>query len=734
MLPPPAPPRPRRAPGTLEPTGLAPALVLLGFGVTALCAVAALLIWGSRTAPLPTAVLPVVAPSYAPPATSAPASIRGAIWDDACDEHRPSTPACVVDNLGRYRANGNWDPSEDAVGGLLVTLGLGQCPAATSVTALTGADGRYHFGGLPPGTYCVAVDPAQPQNRGLGRGTWSWPTAGAGVMAQVTVSAAGGEEAATVNFGWDHQEPPRTPPPTLAPGPPLDPPTVTPGCSNHAAFMADVTIPAGAVLPASAPFTKTWRVLNTGSCTWGLGYALLFAAGEAMSGTLTVPLSATVAPGSTLDLSVGLVAPDTLGPHTGDWRLRDNEGQPFGTGPNADIPLKVSIQVSLALTPTPAPLVWQASFFANRDLAGAPVLTRSDAAPSFDWGLESPGPGVPADDFSARWTGAPVLEDGVYRFSLTMDDGARLFVDGELVIDEWHDANRHEVNVERALLAGAHPVRLEYYDRINEAVALLRWERVAAYPYWRGEYWANTTLGGSPLVTRNDIGLDFTWGSGGPGANLPADNFSARWTQASQFDGGAYRFHVTVDDGARLWVDDQLVVDTWPGGGVREVTGDIGLTTGPHTVRVEFVEYGGEARLAVRWEKIAGLAYPDWKAEYWSNPNLQGAPVLARNDPQPDFNWGLGAPGAGVPADNFSARWTRTLNLTPGTYRFQAVADDGVRVTVGPLRIIDEWHPSDGATEYRGEVGLTAPVVVVIEFFDNTLTARIKVTWERLGP
>ena len=69
-----------------------------------------------------------------------------------------------------------------------------------------------------------------------------------------------------------------------------------------------------------------------------------------------------------------------------------------------------------------------------------------------------------------------------------------------------------------------------------------------------------------------------------------------------------------------------------------------------------------------------------WRGEYFNNPNLQGAPVLVRNDPSINFNWGAGSPAPNIPVDYFSARWTRSLMFDGGMYRFSAQADDGVRV------------------------------------------------------
>ena len=71
---------------------------------------------------------------------------------------------------------------------------------------------------------------------------------------------------------------------------------------------------------------------------------------------------------------------------------------------------------------------------------------------------------------------------------------------------------------------------------------------------WFGEYFANRTLSGGPTVSRYDDAVNFDWGAGSPDEDLPADNFSVRWTRDEWFVGGTFRFTVLADDGVRLWV------------------------------------------------------------------------------------------------------------------------------------------------------------------------------------
>ncbi len=139
-----------------------------------------------------------------------------------------------------------------------------------------------------------------------------------------------------------------TPLPTLTPTPtPFpSPPPVTPAPCNRAAFVADVTVPDGAVFSPNAAFTKTWEVKNTGACTWTKDYALVFYGGQQMNGPTEVKLSNPVAPGQTVRLTVNLVAPPWAGMYRGEWILRTPKGELFGVGPLGTTPLWVTINTA----------------------------------------------------------------------------------------------------------------------------------------------------------------------------------------------------------------------------------------------------------------------------------------------------------------------------------------------------------------------------------------------------
>ncbi|GAB4423286.1 MAG: hypothetical protein Kow00106_20330 [Anaerolineae bacterium] len=265
---------------------------------------------------------------------------------------------------------------------------------------------------------------------------------------------------------------------------------------------------------------------------------------------------------------------------------------------------------------------------------------------------------------------------------------------------------------------------------------------------WNAQYFNNPTLSGSPVVTRIDDRIDFNWAGGSPDPAVPADNFSARWTKTVNFPtSGKWTFRVGADDGVRMWIDVTPIVDEWHGNpeGYRtyEVSIDQ-LTAGNHDLKVEYYEAGGNAGVKVEWyfsggggggAPAAGTVYgpASWNASYYNNLDLSGAPSLTRVDGDINFDWGAGSPAPQVNADNFSVRWTATVNIpTTGRWRFQVGADDGVRMWIDVTQILNEWHGNpEGYRTYDADVyALTAGNHdLKVEYYEATGNARVQVRW-----
>ena len=122
-------------------------------------------------------------------------------------------------------------------------------------------------------------------------------------------------------------------------------------------------------------------------------------------------------------------------------------------------------------------------------------------------------------------------------------------------------------------------------------------------------YYDNLDFTGT-TVTRVDPTIDFNWGTGSPAAGIGVDTFSARWTgQVEPPVSGAYTFYTQSDDGVRLWVNGQPVIDNWTDHASVENSGTIALTAGVrYDIRMEFYENGGNALARLSWS--SGTSVP----------------------------------------------------------------------------------------------------------------------------
>jgi co-chaperonin GroES (HSP10) len=123
------------------------------------------------------------------------------------------------------------------------------------------------------------------------------------------------------------------------------------------------------------------------------------------------------------------------------------------------------------------------------------------------------------------------------------------------------------------------------------------------------------------------------------------------------------------------------------------------------------------------------------QGRYYGTNNLSGSVLLQRVEAV-NFNWGLSAPGAGVPRDNFSVRWSGYLQ-TPatGTYQIQTTSDDGVRVFVNGQRVINNWTVHAATVDTSAGISLPGGqrVPIVVEYQEVGGYAQIQLRWKAPG-
>ncbi|GAA3453141.1 PA14 domain-containing protein [Dactylosporangium matsuzakiense] len=376
-------------------------------------------------------------------------------------------------------------------------------------------------------------------------------------------------------------------------------------------------------------------------------------------------------------------------------------------------------------------------YFNNQDLAGSPALVRADRNVDFVWSTGSPGPGVDADHFSARWTKTEYFAYGRYRFTIASDDGARLYIDDDLVIDQWHDQGPTAYDYVADLGAGPHAIRMEFYDNVVDASARLAWDTTPDQPrdVFAAQYWNTPGAGDqptmpttAPTLQRDEARVDFDWGDGSPGTTVDVDHFAARWSRALTLSAGYYDFTTTTDDGVRLWIDGQLAIDHWHDQGATDRTARLPLGNGAHTIVMEYYENGGGALARLRWQRTGDLPPPSpYVATYTGNGH-----ELVVAEAGVDHEWGDGGPGNGIGPDDFSARYTRSVVLPAGLYRFEGAADDGVRVFVDGLPIVDKWR--DQNEGFSADISLLGGVhAIVVEYYEHAAGARLHFGYRRVG-
>ncbi len=188
------------------------------------------------------------------------------------------------------------------------------------------------------------------------------------------------------------------------------------GACDSSAFAGDVTIPDNTTVTAGKKFTKTWTLLNNGSCTWSTAYTLVLDSGDSLGGTTTA-VPASVGPGSSVNISVQMTAPDSTGTYKGVWRLHNAAGQAFGDTPWVIIKVGTGNGPTATAGPTAAACG-----------SSGCVITVSANVPDFqveftDSKGAAPTCSVPSGSYqcsftvAAHWDGAIVLHKGKYTFS-----------------------------------------------------------------------------------------------------------------------------------------------------------------------------------------------------------------------------------------------------------------------------------------------------------------------------
>ncbi|RLG20032.1 hypothetical protein DRN74_06085, partial [Candidatus Micrarchaeota archaeon] len=256
---------------------------------------------------------------------------------------------------------------------------------------------------------------------------------------------------------------------------------------------------------------------------------------------------------------------------------------------------------------------WHVEYFSDNHLGSKCSDTYQNSTYVFgDWRGDAPAGGCPSDHFSARFSCSVYFPGGDYTFALGYDDGARIKVDGQTVVDGWAPSAQHYET--RNLSSGYHNIEVEYYENTGDAYLTAFWwgpgfdlpRQSQDNSQWYAQYWGNRALWWDPVMKINEGHgfIDHQWGDGGPGYGIPVDRFGSRFERTVHFDCGRWRFNISSDDGVRFWVDDNLILDEWHDQ-VANFSPEIDLSDGDHQLRLEHYENGGGATIQMNWEQLS---------------------------------------------------------------------------------------------------------------------------------
>jgi hypothetical protein len=261
--------------------------------------------------------------------------------------------------------------------------------------------------------------------------------------------------------------------------------------------------------------------------------------------------------------------------------------------------------------PAPASGAFTGCYYSDQALSNL-ALSRTDSSINFTWNSGSPDAKVPQDHFSAKWEGSFNFSAGDYTFNMTSDDGSRLYIDGQPVINAWSDHAATAYTATKTLSAGTHTIKMEYYEAAGGAIAKLNWNQIdgsssttpttppASTSGFTANYYKGTNLS-NLVLARTDSNINFTWNDGSSASVVPVDQFSARWTGDFNFTGGNHTFSMTSDDGSRLYIDGQLVINQWNDHGSTTYNVTKYLSPGIHTIKMEYYEAFGGAIAKLNW-------------------------------------------------------------------------------------------------------------------------------------
>lgn len=268
-----------------------------------------------------------------------------------------------------------------------------------------------------------------------------------------------------------------------------------------------------------------------------------------------------------------------------------------------------------------------AAYYRRTELDSSSAVTRIDPQLDFNWGGNAPVSEVPAEAFSVRWSGQVAAQfTESYTFHVEAGGGAKLWLDGQLILNQWNDKPGEFYSTVVPLTAGQkYDLRLEHFNTSKDAKLRLLWasasQRKSPIPAdaltpsrpaesgarkaqhgLLGTYFSRADCSGE-VLKRLDAQVNFDWADKPAAPGVPTEDFSVRWTgqvQAQHTEN--YTFHVEADDGVRVWLGDRQIMDEWRQQSTTLVSLPTALNAGQfYPLTIEYFSARPPAMAKLKW-------------------------------------------------------------------------------------------------------------------------------------
>ncbi|WP_186576580.1 PA14 domain-containing protein [Aquibacillus kalidii] len=359
---------------------------------------------------------------------------------------------------------------------------------------------------------------------------------------------------------------------------------------------------------------------------------------------------------------------------------------------------------------------WLGYYYNNDKLEGRPIKAQTlqqgerDSL-SEDNGKGSPLSGINSDKFSSEYITAKRLSSGYYILRVGADDGVRVYLDGKKVVDRWSVGSYKEesfkINVKDINGSNIHWIKVEYRENTGSSKLAFNLKPVeVTADKWTAEFYPNTSLSGDPeFAEYHSENLSLDWGNSKPVVNIPEDKFSAKFQKLLVLDNSKFvNFKAFADDGIRVYVDDQLIIDSWINNSYSHRGESLQyLSKGTHRIKVEYYDNVRRAAFDVQ---------------------IDEKPTYSEVTEQVHYQWGYNGP-KGFPVDDFYAYFDQSRTFDGQEYFLQTLADDGIRVKVNGKYKVDRWTNSSGKVN-RAILGtLSGNVTIGTEYYDGVRNSTV---------